>query len=160
MDPDQTARRRRLDWIHAGGKHTVGFVMERLIYIIILLYSQYIHVYWNFHWKWWTDLPEFNDGQVHWIYSTWSVLITVSQSVLYTNHFECCMKIYRMEFDHFVLVPMLIFIASNKGFRLLLPYLSPKWIQVTTAKWNSSIWGCCKASFWKVGYSIKVPIHS
>jgi hypothetical protein len=33
MDPDQTARMRRLIWIHAGRKtHYVGFVMARLIY--------------------------------------------------------------------------------------------------------------------------------
>jgi hypothetical protein len=33
MDPDQTAQKRRLVWIHAGRKtHYVGFVMTRLIY--------------------------------------------------------------------------------------------------------------------------------
>jgi hypothetical protein len=34
MDPDQTARMRRLVCIHAGRKtHYVGFVMARLIYM-------------------------------------------------------------------------------------------------------------------------------
>jgi hypothetical protein len=34
MDPDQTARMRRLVWIHAGRKrtHNVGFVVTWLIY--------------------------------------------------------------------------------------------------------------------------------
>jgi hypothetical protein len=30
MDPDQTARMRRLVWIHAGRKRSVGFVLTRL----------------------------------------------------------------------------------------------------------------------------------
>jgi hypothetical protein len=33
MDPDQTARMRRLVWIHAGRKRTVGFVVTQLIYV-------------------------------------------------------------------------------------------------------------------------------
>jgi hypothetical protein len=33
MDPDQTARMRRLIWIHAG-RNNVGFVVTRLIYYL------------------------------------------------------------------------------------------------------------------------------
>jgi hypothetical protein len=33
MDPDLTALMRRLVWIHAGRKRTVGFVMTQLIYV-------------------------------------------------------------------------------------------------------------------------------
>jgi hypothetical protein len=36
MDSDQTARMRRLVWIHAVQTHYVGFVMARLIYKFII----------------------------------------------------------------------------------------------------------------------------